>query len=155
VGLFLQFGYPGETRADIEKTLQLVRDCRPDDIGISVSYPMPGTPFYAAVREQLGGQQNWRDSDDLAMLFRGPFSTAFYRKLHSAVHKEFRARKAWHALKHGFSLRQLAHLVYGLATLPATRWQLDRLAAQSPGAGAPLPHLPHELAVQPTAQDER
>src|SRR5205823_3066720 len=33
VGFFLQFGYPGETRADIEQTLQMVRDCRPDVIG--------------------------------------------------------------------------------------------------------------------------
>src|SRR5207248_3315017 len=32
VGFFLQFGYPGETRQDVEKTLQMVRDCRPDDI---------------------------------------------------------------------------------------------------------------------------
>ena len=38
VGYFLQFGYPGETRADIEATLDLVRETQPDDIGISVSY---------------------------------------------------------------------------------------------------------------------
>jgi len=43
VGFFLEFGYPGETRDDIEQTLQMVRDCRPDDIGMSVSYPLPGT----------------------------------------------------------------------------------------------------------------
>ena len=41
VGFFLQFGYPGETCEDIELTLQMVRECRPDDIGISVSYPLP------------------------------------------------------------------------------------------------------------------
>src|SRR5580692_10136828 len=41
VGFFLQFGYPGETREDIESTRRMVRDCRPDDIGISVSYPLP------------------------------------------------------------------------------------------------------------------
>ena len=46
MAFFLQFGYPGETRADIEKTLQMVRDCQPDDIGMSVSYPLPGTTFY-------------------------------------------------------------------------------------------------------------
>ena len=103
-GFFLQFGYPGETRADIEKTIKMVRDCDPDDIGISVSYPMPGTKFYTAVRQQLGQKQNWQDSDDLAMLYQGPFSTAFYRKLHSVIHKEFRARKSWQALKAGIGL---------------------------------------------------
>src|SRR5205085_8356523 len=37
IGFFLQFGYPGETRDDVERTLQMVRDCKPDDIGMSVS----------------------------------------------------------------------------------------------------------------------
>ena len=53
---FLQFGYPGETREDIEQTLQMVRDCRPDDIGMSVSYPLPGTPFHARVQAAAGRQ---------------------------------------------------------------------------------------------------
>jgi anaerobic magnesium-protoporphyrin IX monomethyl ester cyclase len=43
VAFFLQFGYPGETLIDIQRTLQMVRRCAPDDIGVSVSYPLPGT----------------------------------------------------------------------------------------------------------------
>ena len=62
---FLQFGYPGETWGDIEKTIQMVRETRPDDLGISVSYPLPGTKFYERVREQLGEKTNWVDSEDL------------------------------------------------------------------------------------------
>ena len=150
VGFFLQFGYPGETREDIEKTLQLVRDCDPDDIGISVSYPMPGTKFYEAVREQLGEKQNWQDSQDLAMLHQGPFSTQFYRKLHSVVHKEFRARKAWKSLKSG---RDLARFGYNALTLPLARFQLDQLAAPHHGART-LPHMAHEAAATPTPQEE-
>ena len=42
VGFFLQFGYPGETWDDIEATLQLTRELEPADIGVSVSYPLPG-----------------------------------------------------------------------------------------------------------------
>ena len=51
---FLQFGYPGETWAEIEKTIALVRETRPDDIGVSVSYPLPGTAFHKMVSSQLG-----------------------------------------------------------------------------------------------------
>ena len=94
VGFFLQFGYPGEGPADIEATRRLVRECRPDDIGISVSYPLPGTVFHERVRSELGAQHNWVDSDDLAMLYRGPFSTDYYRHLHRVVHKEFRLHRA-------------------------------------------------------------
>ncbi len=94
VGFFLQFGYPGEARADIDLTLGMVRDLMPEDIGISVSYPLPGTGFYERVRAQLGRKQNWTDSDDLAMLYRGPFPEAFYRVLYRTVHEEFRMRRA-------------------------------------------------------------
>lgn len=94
VGFFLQFGYPGETWRDVQKTLQMVRECSPDDIGISVSYPLPGTKFFERVKLELGEKQNWVDSQDLAMLYRGPFPTEFYRILHGRVHYEFRARRA-------------------------------------------------------------
>ena len=56
VGFFLQFGYPGETWDDIEATLQLVRELEPADIGVSVSYPLPGTQFYERVRAELGAE---------------------------------------------------------------------------------------------------
>ena len=36
VGFFLQFGYPGEDWGDIQHTLQMVRECQPDEIGMSV-----------------------------------------------------------------------------------------------------------------------
>ncbi|RMD98293.1 MAG: radical SAM protein, partial [Calditrichaeota bacterium] len=54
VCFFLQFGYPGESDEEIEKTLQMVRECQPDDIGISVSYPLPGTKFYETVKNAMG-----------------------------------------------------------------------------------------------------
>ncbi|HEU0291777.1 MAG TPA: radical SAM protein [Anaerolineales bacterium] len=95
VGFFLQFGYPGEAWEDVQKTLRMVRECAPDDIGISVSYPLPGTKFFEHVKLELGEKQNWVDSEDLAMLYRGPFPTEFYRLLHKRVHYEFRMRRAW------------------------------------------------------------
>jgi radical SAM superfamily enzyme YgiQ (UPF0313 family) len=155
VGFFLQFGYPGETRAEIEETLRLVRECEPDDIGASVSYPLPGTRFYEQVKSELGEQQNWRDSEDLAMLYHGPFSTAFYRQLHLVLHTEFRMRKSWRdlagAIRHPSRLRR-RHVRRALSIaracilLPWRRLRLERLARPShnrrrvpptPAAGAP------------------
>ncbi len=98
VCFFLQFGYPGETWDDIQLTLKMVRECLPDDIGISVSYPLPGTRFYERVKLELGEKQNWVDSNDLAMLYQGPYPEEFYRVLHGRVHHEFRLR---HALEWG------------------------------------------------------
>ncbi len=143
VAFFLQFGYPGETREDIELTLKMVRDLMPDDIGISVSYPLPGTRFYESVRHELGERANWVDSADLAMLYQGPFRTEFYRQLHTVVHKDYRSRKTWAELKtllrHPASLRashlrQAASMIYHRLTLPGAQAKLDRLAD--------LPHTP-------------
>lgn len=85
---FLQFGYPGETWEDIEATVEMVRRTEPDDVGVSVSYPLPGTEFYDRVRRELNGKRNWEHSDDLSMMFHGTYSTEFYRALRDAVHLE-------------------------------------------------------------------
>lgn len=135
VGFFLQFGYPGEAWGDILKTIQMVRDCLPDDIGISVSYPLPGTKFYERVKADLSEKENWVDSEDLAMLYHGPFPTAFYRQLHTVIHKEYRARKTWNRLQHLTpkpSVRAVASMVYHTLTLPIARAKLDRIAQSHP-----------------------
>ena len=83
VGYFLQFGYPGEEWEDIRQTMRMVREAMPDDIGISVSYPLPGTKFYERVRSQLGERKTgstattWPCSTE-AVLHR--VSTASYTK---------------------------------------------------------------------------
>jgi len=127
VGFFLQFGYPGETWEDIQKTLKMVRECAPDDIGISVSYPLPGTKFFERVKLELGEKQNWVDSQDLAMLYRGPFPTEFYRRLHTRVHHEFRMRQAWRTRNWRLVLR----MPYYLAGWFVTDLQLRRQAGVS------------------------
>jgi anaerobic magnesium-protoporphyrin IX monomethyl ester cyclase len=53
-----------------------------------VSYPLPGTKFYRLVEAQLGAKTNWEDSDDLAKMFQGAYSTEFYRALRDALHRE-------------------------------------------------------------------
>lgn len=90
---FLQFGYLGEEKEDIQATISMLKDLMPDDIGISISYPLPGTKFYEKVKLDLTEKQNWIDSDDLALMFRGTFSPAYYKQLHRYVHKVYRFRK--------------------------------------------------------------
>jgi len=150
IGFFLQFGYPGETREDIELTRQLLRDCRPDDIGISVSYPLPGTRFHERVSAELGGKRNWTDSDDLAMLYRGPFTTAFYRALHRLVHKEFRLGRL-RAPGRRRRARETVSTLLGAATLALDRRRLERLARLPHAALGPLPRgLTPEAAATPS-----
>jgi anaerobic magnesium-protoporphyrin IX monomethyl ester cyclase len=99
VGYFLQFGYPGENIRDIEATIEMVLQAMPDELGISVSYPLPGTKFYDNVKGQLSEKTNWRDSDDLAMMFEGTYGGEYYRQLHRYVHSIYRRKKGCNNLK--------------------------------------------------------
>lgn len=96
---FIQFGYLNETRSDIEKTIRMINELLPYEIGISVSYPLPGTVFYEKVKEQLKEKTNWTDSDELALMFSNTYKPAFYKKLHSYVHKTYRKHLAFDNIK--------------------------------------------------------
>jgi len=99
VAFFLQFGYLGEKWQDIKQTIQMVLDLMPDDIGISVSYPLPGTKFYEKVKLDLVSKANWTDSDDLDLMFENTYKPAFYKTLHRYVHNRYRIKKSFLALK--------------------------------------------------------
>tara|TARA_R110002049_G_scaffold290785_1_gene474395 strand:+ start:8140 stop:9576 length:1437 start_codon:yes stop_codon:yes gene_type:complete len=100
VAFFIQFGYLEETKEDIEKTIKMIKELVPDNIGISVSYPLPGTKFYDKVKDDLQLKANWTDSDDLAMLFKGTYTTQYYKKLQRYVHKEYRKSQGIYNLKY-------------------------------------------------------
>jgi anaerobic magnesium-protoporphyrin IX monomethyl ester cyclase len=105
----------------------------PDDIGISVSYPLPGTKFYDKVKDELGTKRNWTDSDDLAMMFTQQQRPAYYKRLHRYVHKRFRRRQAllaWGDLLRGGGapIRRLLSMAY---YVPAAALDKRRLASLS------------------------
>ena len=146
VGLFIQFGYPGETRADIRATVKMIQKIMPDDLGISVSYPLPGTRFYDRIKAELGDTRHWQDSDDLAMLFRGPFKTQFYRALHRYVHSDMAMRRAWRSkrvLALGYAIARRTW--FGLAMIVLSRLPHRGLDALSSG-------MPPEAAAKPSEQ---
>lgn len=95
VGFFIQFGYPGETMQDIDQTIRMILRLMPDELGVSVSYPLPGTPFYEKVKAELKSKQNWTDSDDLTLMFSNTYKPAFYKILHRYLHARFRVRRGW------------------------------------------------------------
>ena len=123
---FIQFGYPGETMEDIEMTIRLINKLLPHDIGISVSYPLPGTKFFEMVKDQLKEKSNWTDSDELKLMFRNTYPPEFYKQLHRYVHKNYRKHIAMGTIKKIFAnltsvkasdLKKAASLAY---YVPAT-----------------------------------
>lgn len=140
VGFFLQFGYLDENILDIKKTIQMLLDLMPDDIGVSVSYPLPETKFFEKVKLQLKEKQNWTDSNDLAMMYQATYSPDFYRQLHRFIHKIFRLKQGWLNFKKMLSnpswinikrLRSALATIYYLPASLLDYWRLRRLEQSS------------------------
>jgi anaerobic magnesium-protoporphyrin IX monomethyl ester cyclase len=96
---FIQFGYPGETKEDIGLTIDMINALLPFEIGISVSYPLPGTGFYEKVKAELKKKTNWTDSDEMALMFTNTFPAPYYKQLHSYVHQNYHKHLAKNSLK--------------------------------------------------------
>jgi anaerobic magnesium-protoporphyrin IX monomethyl ester cyclase len=121
---FIQFGYPGETKEDIGKTIRMINTLLPDTLGVSVSYPLPGTVFYERVKADLtGGKTNWTDSDELQIMFKNEYPPIFYKLLHRYVHKTYRWHLGLQQLKNIFT-RPAAITKAGLRRAASTAWYL-------------------------------
>jgi len=81
----------------------MIKTLMPDNIGISVSYPLPGTVFYERVKSELNAKANWTDSDELKLMFRNTYSPEFYKQLHRYVHKTYRRQLALREMRRLFS----------------------------------------------------
>lgn len=130
VALFLQLGYLDETIDDIRLTIKMVEDLLPDDLGISVSYPLPGTVFYEKVKDQLKQKSNWTDSDDLDLMFRNTYKKEFYKQLQRYIHKRYRRKIGLQAIQQLFHKPTRRHLKNSLALLhllPAEQLEKQKL----------------------------
>ena len=147
VGFFIQLGYLGEQLSDLLATRELITLAAPDDIGVSVSYPLPGTPFFEQVKTQLGGKTHWRDSGDLAMMFRGTYDSAFYRGIRDLLHEQV-------ALQQSRDTRSTESVRHAFAALDA-RWNAliatEHLHRNPDATPAPVPSRKHVVPLRRVA----
>ena len=117
-------------------THDVINELLPAELGISVSYPLPGTVFYEKVKMELKEKSNWTDSDELQLMFRNTYRPEFYKQLHRFVHKSYRrhaATNAWkEMLQHPASINQkqikkAASLAYYLPAEFVAKRKLEKL----------------------------
>ncbi len=133
---FIQFGYIGENKEDIGQTIKMVNELLPEDIGISISYPLPGTTFYEQVKSDLHEKANWTDSNELTLMFKNTYSPAFYKKLHRYVHLTYRKNQGFatlkylllHPLKINYKLfRRVAGIAYYIPASMMAKRKMNKL----------------------------
>ena len=114
----------------------MINKLLPYEIGISVSYPLPGTGFYEKVKADLNEKTNWTDSDEMALMFRNTYQPAFYKQLHRYVHKSYRMHLALDNIRQLLShparvslkkLRKAASYFYYLPASFLSKIKLDTL----------------------------
>lgn len=94
---YIMLGYPGEEWADICKTVDLLKETRPEQFSSTIAYPLPGTDFHDEVKHRLLDAPNWDYTAENRLLFQRKYSTRFYRWVQRWLHHE------WHMarLRHG------------------------------------------------------
>ncbi|MBA3827507.1 MAG: B12-binding domain-containing radical SAM protein [Taibaiella sp.] len=133
---FIQFGYPGETWEDIQSTIDMINRLLPYSIGVSVSYPLPGTVFHERVLSELKEKTNWTDSDELQLMFKNTYQPAFYKQLHRYVQHNYRKHLAMEQLKKMLrgsvrisktAARKVLSLLYYMPVVALDHYKLNKL----------------------------
>ncbi|GAB4464868.1 MAG: radical SAM protein [Anaerolineae bacterium] len=77
-GMFIMLGYEGEALADIEATVQALKDANPDTFLTTVAYPIKGTKYYEKVKDRVIPLKTWREGSDRDHTVAGRHSRRFY-----------------------------------------------------------------------------
>lgn len=93
VGMFLMWGYDGETVEDIEATIDHVKKANPDIYLTTVSYPIKGTPYYEKVADRLTIVRDWADMTDRDLGVKGRHSRRYYGFADDWLHAEVAASR--------------------------------------------------------------
>lgn len=79
VGMFLMWGYDGETLEDIEATIDHVKKANPNVFFTTVAYPIKNTPYYRTIEGQLDLDKDWASATDRDYVVKGRHSRSYYR----------------------------------------------------------------------------
>src|SRR6185369_13218039 len=70
VGMFIMFGFDGESTDDLRQTVDHLKQTSPDIFLTTVSYPIKGTPYYDQVKDRLLAPKPWDASTDRDLIIK-------------------------------------------------------------------------------------
>ncbi|MBI3520054.1 MAG: radical SAM protein [Bacteroidetes bacterium] len=79
-GTFIMLGYPGETKEDIQHTIDHLVQADPSQYTITIAYPIKGTELYSDVKnELLNHHLEWETSTDRDIDFKRTHPKQYYQ----------------------------------------------------------------------------
>jgi radical SAM superfamily enzyme YgiQ (UPF0313 family) len=79
VGMFLMWGYEGETPDDMADTIDLVKRANPDVFFTTVAYPIANTGYFRKVADRVHMPKPWADASDRDYEIAGRGDRGYYR----------------------------------------------------------------------------
>jgi len=79
VGMFIMLGYEGEDRADLQATVDHLKEAGPDTFLTTVAYPIKGTPYYTSVADKVISRRAWESGSDRDYTVAGRHSPRYYQ----------------------------------------------------------------------------
>ena len=80
VGMFLMWGYEGETLEDMEATVEHVKKSNPDVFFTTVAYPIKSTGYYEDAAGRIVSTKAWEDGTDRDYAIQGRHSRSYYKQ---------------------------------------------------------------------------
>jgi anaerobic magnesium-protoporphyrin IX monomethyl ester cyclase len=93
VGMFLMWGYDGETVDDIAATVDLVRRADPEVFLTTVAYPIKNTAYFAQLGDRVVVPDDWAISTDRDYDVRGRYPRELYRHADRWLRQEVEAHR--------------------------------------------------------------
>jgi radical SAM superfamily enzyme YgiQ (UPF0313 family) len=124
VGMFLMWGYDGETIDDIAATVEHVKLANPDVFLTTVAYPIKNTAYYRAVADRVVPTRAWEEGSDRDSTVRGRPRRAYYQQADRWLKSEVAASRL-QATDPATAARELAAAAAAREAMAALAGELD------------------------------
>jgi radical SAM superfamily enzyme YgiQ (UPF0313 family) len=124
VGMFIMLGYEGEQLSDLQATVEHLKRTSPDIFLTTVSYPIKGTPYYAAVTDRLSSPKPWHQSTDRDLIIRGRPVRRYYAFAQRWMTAEVAKRQQWRRGDYASAARSASSALVGrLGMAMTSHWR--------------------------------
>ena len=120
VGMFIMFGFDGESTTDLRETVDHLKQTRPDIFLTTVSYPIKGTPYYDQVKDRLVEPKPWHDSTDRDLIIKGRPVRRYYDFARRWVTAEVARDRHWRQRHYAQAARSASSALVGRVGMAIT-----------------------------------
>jgi anaerobic magnesium-protoporphyrin IX monomethyl ester cyclase len=113
VGLFIMLGFDGERRADLEATIDHLKQTSPDIFLTTVSYPIKGTPYYERVADRIVARQPWTERTDRDLVIRERPGRRYYDFARRWITGEVARHQHWQERRYAQAARAASSALVG------------------------------------------